>query len=148
MGIICDCITPAYGYTVRLATANQLYSISSPVILDTPGPLNDVVFVPNGLQVLRSGTYHVQYTVTSNLVSTDGDNTFIQLAIQVNEDIEPIQYFSRLFLSAVQQAVQLIPQHGSAILNLNEGDIVQIRPLNIDPPASYQNAYLQLIQII
>lgn len=148
MGTICDCVTPAYGYAVRLATGNVLYATSSPVILDTPGPLNDVLFVPNGLQVLRDGTYHVQYTVTSNMVSTNGDNSFVQLAIQVSGDIEPVQFFSRLFISAVQQASQLVPQHGSVIMELTAGNIVQIMPLNIDPPASYQNAYLQVIQIV
>lgn len=144
MGVL---LTPAYGYAVRLALANTNYSTSTPVMLDTPGPLNDVAFVANGLQVLRTGTYHIQYTVTSNLTSTAGDFSFVQLGITVNGDLEPIQYFSRLSISAVQQAVELVPQHGSVILNLTAGDIVQIQATNIDPPAQYQNAYLQVIQI-
>jgi hypothetical protein len=63
------------------------------------------------------------------------------------------QYLSILSLFANNSSIVItFPQHGSVILQLNVGDLVQIQPESITTTGTsvpgYQTAYLQVIQII
>ncbi|MBD1381346.1 hypothetical protein [Metabacillus arenae] len=149
MGII---LTPAYGYAVRTNTTNMAFIINSPVLFDTAGPLNDVDFEATGLRVQRSGVYHVQYTTSSfQSDSAGGSAAFVYLRVRVNGTPVAIQYQSRLELepqSPGNNVIQhVIPQHGSLIVELDAGDLVEVVP-DATNNSAYQTTYLQVIQIL
>ena len=102
------------------------------------------------MQVLRDGTYHVQFTATSSQFSINFDTALVTLAVRINGVTIPSnQYFPRLALGAQNQTSHLIPQHSSVILVLNAGDLVEVVPIEeAGPASSYQTAYLQVIQIL
>lgn len=143
-------ITPAYGYAIRSIFSNLDYEMNVPVAYNLSGPLNDVIFNATGLQVQRTGTYHVQFTATSVQSSNAEIGALVTLAIRLNGmTIPPVQFFPRLFLSALTLTSHLIPQHLSAILELNAGDLIEVVPIEeTGAGSSYQTAYLQTIQIL
>ncbi|MDY0944298.1 hypothetical protein, partial [Priestia megaterium] len=148
-------ITPAYGYIVTQGSeTNFVVDVNEPIILNTPGPLNDVVSTNNGLQVLRTGTYHVQFAVNLTLFIRDEDPTVsASFAIRINESSTPLQFLGlgALNMSNVTASTQnllFFPYNSSAILTLNSGDLVQIIPTEIDGTPLYRDAYLQIIQIV
>jgi hypothetical protein len=140
-------LTPAYGYATKTSLLAVSYSTGSPILFDTPGPLNSVAFNPTGLQILLTGTYHVEYSASSSQ-SSSSELAFVYLRIRVNGSIPATaQYQSRLELQPSVTVFHRIPQHGSAILPLSAGNLITIVPDGTNN-SQYDTAYLQVIQII
>ncbi len=147
-------LTPAYGYATRPRTrGGELYVLGQPVLLDTSGSptqMNDVVFTSNGLQVLRPGTYHVQFAVST--VVGDLTAIFPTVVLEVTVNGMPpaeTQYASEVSLNTEPEISLTIPQHSSVILTLEALDIIRIVPTELIgiPQGGYNSAYLQVIQI-
>lgn len=148
-------ITPAYGYAIRTFSGGQdrNYIVGQPVDLNEDGPLNDVVFdsTNDSLQIQRTGTYKVQFTVTTLTTATATLQSGVVLAIQVNNLIPVPQYFGQsahVYLPGTSTSIVIWPQHSSAILELNSGDVVQIVPIEVFGNPTYRDAYLEIIQIV
>lgn len=143
-------IKPAYGYAVRtfLGGQDRSYVWNEPVDLNVSGPLNDVMFTTDGLQVQRTGTYHVQFTVTTFTPVNVNIQSGVTLSVRVDGNTPTPQYFGQAALSSQTQTTVFWPQHSSVILELNAGDIVQIVPIDVFGIAQYRDAYCQVIQII
>ena len=154
--------TPAYGYAYRADQMPKEFQ-DSPIELSLTGPMNDVIFdsTTSSLMVLRTGTYQVQYTVTTILSLTlPAAQTFssVKFVLLLNELYPVSQYIPEAY-HAVDNVVlpdpdpnpiliaQVYPIHASTIVELNIGDKIQIVPYNYTPQSYYQDAYLQIMQI-
>jgi hypothetical protein len=105
----------------------------------------------NGLQVQRTGIYHVQFAVSTVQSSNGNNQSLVDLRFFINGNVSAqTQYPSRVSLQFTQNGQSVnhtITQHSSALLQLNTGDLVQIAPVSA-AASSYTTAYLQVIQII
>ncbi len=131
-------IVAAYGFAYN---PSKLTS-SGAVPFTIAGPLNDVILLPNGLQVLKDGIFQISYK--ANTILTD-ENSHAEFHIVINDTINVIS--SKTLSVKTNSAAETSSTLGTSIIfSLLTNDIVQLSA-SLSENASYDVPTLQVMQI-